>query len=233
MLLLSTSAQFGAIGTNQLCAAAAAVASLPLTAAAWSSSAVAFGSAPLAMSSCWIGVDVKSLIHSAASACFLLLRRHGEVRTTEERRGRLPAASPGSATEATLPLTAAVSTIGELGSFGSLWPATAPRRAPSRCRRAWPSGPGRRSRPGRSRSWSGHPCEYVLAESAHSVRPASACGALERAGPLAVRALGRDRAALAVDARHGGVPVARPACRTRRSSGRSCRAPPAACRRPR
>jgi hypothetical protein len=63
-LLLSTSAHFGAIGTNQLFFAACAVASLPAIAAALSSSEVAFGSAPLAIRPSWALVSVKYLIHS-------------------------------------------------------------------------------------------------------------------------------------------------------------------------
>jgi len=52
-VVLSTFAQFGAIGTNQLFFVASAVASLPLTAAAWSSRSVAVRQAPLAIRPFW------------------------------------------------------------------------------------------------------------------------------------------------------------------------------------
>ena len=138
-LLLSTSAHFGAIGTNQLFLAASAVASLPLTAAALSSSEVALGSAPLAIRPSCDLVSVKYLTHSWASACFWLLPVTAMAEPPRNVGRPWPAEAPGSGTAATLPFTA-VSTIGEFGSLGSFFcDCTAPTSQPLPYRNAaWP-----------------------------------------------------------------------------------------------
>src|SRR5690606_5550856 len=130
MLLLSTSAHFGAIGTNQLFFAAFSVASLPGTAAALSSSAVSFGRAPFAIKPSWDFVSVKYLIHYWASAWFSLLPLTASAEPPRNVGMGSPAVAPGIGTAATLPFTA-VSTIGELGSLGSCrWDCTAPTSQP-------------------------------------------------------------------------------------------------------
>ena len=121
----STSAHFGAIGTNQLFLAASAVASLPSTAAALSSRLVALGSAPLAIRPSCDLVSVKNLIHCAASSWFALLPV-----TPRSEPPRKDGMLRASATAATLPLTLVLTfgEFGSLGSFGCSW--TAPSSQP-------------------------------------------------------------------------------------------------------
>ena len=114
----STSAHFGAIGTNQLFFAASALALLPSTAAALSSRLVALGSAPLAISASCDWVSVKILIHSCASALFSLLPLTPSADPPRKLGMPSPAVLPGIGTEATLPLIG-LSISGEFASFGS------------------------------------------------------------------------------------------------------------------
>src|SRR5690606_41140088 len=95
MLLLSAAAHFGAIGTNQLFFAACAVASLPGTAAALSSRAVAFGRAPAAIRPSWDFVSVKYLIHSCARAWFSLLPLTAIAEPPRNDGMGCPAEAPG------------------------------------------------------------------------------------------------------------------------------------------
>src|SRR5918997_629928 len=164
----STSAHFGAIGTNQLCFAASAAAALPSIAAALSSRLVALGSAPFAIRASCDLVSVKILIHWAARSLFWLLPT--TARFEPPRKDGIS----GIAAVATLPATLVLtfSESGLFGSFGCSCAEPASHVAPY-IMPLWPCA--------KIAAWSTSflvlsPTEYFLTRSPHLVRPSCAAG---------------------------------------------------------
>ena len=201
-------------GMNQLFLAACAVASLPLTAAALSSSAVALGSAPLASSaSCWAGVgeDLHPLRGQRRRSC-----SWRSTPTTEPPRKDGMALSGGEARHRDgghLALDLGVH-LRRVGVVRVLAAAPGPRRASQPLPSIMPVWPCAKIAAWSFSSLVGSPLEYFLARSAHLVRPSCAAGSDSVPCPLVAVLLG--------DLRRR--------CRTPRPSRRTSTCP--ACRRP-